>query len=414
MNDFNRIRVFLTAPDIDPYATGESFNGYRWAKAMSEVVDLTVFAFQRHNRPPLQEALPNARVTTVPRPRFFSRWPRFDAMAKPNYPLYIRAVRQTLRRMPGEFDIGHQILPAAARFPISLRGTGLPYVVGPLGGSIETPPAFKTEIQGAPWFTRIRNIDLLRLRHDPWLRAGYSEADLVLGTAPYMRERLSVVPLKRFEVLLHISVPDLAPEIDRPNRTKDVRLLHIGRGVRSKGLRDTVRAMAQLRDKLPGITLTVAGAGEEIEHCRREAVELGIAERVTFLGLIPRDEVEKLYPEADIFTFPSFQEPAGNVVYEAMRWGLPVIAAAAGGPDSMVDDTTGIRIPVTEPVQYAHDIATAIEALAVDPDKRRAMGAAARAKLELKAFMPAKAARLAALYADVLEQRRIKDTQTQP
>jgi len=406
MSEPDRIRVFFTAPDIDPQATGESFGAFRWAEAMSHEVDLTVFAYQRANRPPLQESLPDARVLTVPRPTFFQRWPRFEAMVKPHYPIYMRAVRKALRQHPGEFDLAHQLMPPAARYPIALRGAGLPYVVGPLAGTLETPAAFREEGQNAAWFIRARALDRWRFRNDPWLRAGYAEADLVLGVAPYMREMLSVIPLRRFELLMQLGVVDLAPEIERQPRTGDVRLLHIGRGVRTKGLRDTIRAMGQLRDVLPDMTLTSAGTGEEIEICRREAETLGIADRVRFVGLIPRAEVETLYAEADIFVFPSYREPAGNVVYEAMRWGLPVIAADCGGPASMVDERTGIQVAVTKPGLYADDIAAAIRALAGDPARRRAMGAAARTKLEREAFWPAKAKILAGLYAEVLEGRR--------
>ena len=126
---------------------------------------------------------------------------------------------------------------------------------------------------------------------------------------------------------------------------------------------------------------------------------------MVFRGLIPRDEVEALYRDADIFVFPSFREPGGNVVYEAMRWGVPVIVAARGGPNWSVDDTTGVRIPVTTPAQYSRDVAEAIKGLADDPARRRAMGQAGRAKLEREALWPLKAAALVRLFEEVVDAR---------
>jgi glycosyltransferase involved in cell wall biosynthesis len=69
------------------------------------------------------------------------------------------------------------------------------------------------------------------------------------------------------------------------------------------------------------------------------------------------------------------------VFFEAMEHGLPVITAARGGPDFIIDDSSGIRIAVTTPEQFATDIAAAIRALALDPARRLALGRGARARL---------------------------------
>lgn len=202
--------------------------------------------------------------------------------------------------------------------------------------------------------------------------------------------------------MLELGIDDIPPLPDRTGHA-GLTLLHVGRGVRTKGLRDVVRAMGQLRD-IPGLRLISAGAGEEIALCRAEAAALGIAEQVKFLGLIPRDQVEGLYREADIFAFPSFREPAGNVLYEAMRWGLPVIAADRGGPGHIVTDQTGIRVGVTTPDAMARDVAAAIRRLAEDPDLRQRMGAAGRDKVAAEGLWSDKAARLVRLYESVIGQ----------
>ncbi len=307
-----RPRVFFTAPNIHPEATGEEFVAWKWAEALSELVDLTVFSFERASKSQtLAETLPGARVITQPMPRLFARFPRFEAMAKPSYPIYMRAVRRTLRENRGAFDIAHQIMPQAARYPIPLRGNGVPYVIGPLGGALETPEAFQGEGASAAWYTRARALDHWRFRHDPWLRASYAESDLVLGVAPYMEDVLGNIPLKRFAPVLELGVADLAPLPPKSQTSGPVKLLHVGRGVRTKGLRDVVRAMGHLKESHPDLTLTSAGTGEEIAICKGEAETLGIADRITFLGQIDRAAVEELYKAADIFAFPSYREPAG-------------------------------------------------------------------------------------------------------
>jgi glycosyltransferase involved in cell wall biosynthesis len=270
---------------------------------------------------------------------------------------------------------------------------------------LETPDAFRSEAGSAPIFTRLRCIDAWRFRNDPWLRASYAGAAAVLGVAPYVQDVLSEVPLQRFETTLELGIDALAPEVVRAAPDGQLKLLHVGRGVRTKGLRDAVRALAHLKDH-PGVTLTSAGAGEEIDLARAEALELGVADQVTFLGRIPREQVEDLYRSHDVFCFPSFREPAGGVLNEAMRWGLPIITAARGGPDWIVDDSCGLRVPVTTPSEFARDIAQAIRTLARDSATRHALGQAARRKVALEGFWSMKADNLIGLYRELAPARK--------
>lgn len=401
------MKVVLIAPNVDASDVGEAFVAYKWAQALSELVELTVLAFQRPGRPELAAQLPGARVVTWPEPAWAGRNERLNAMLKPAWPVFARRVRswmaQALAR--GEtIDLAHQLMPQAARYASPLRHFDVPYIVGPLGGALDTPAAFRAEATSAPLFTRLRALDRLRFRHDPWLRQTYGRAACVLGVAPYVGDVLGDMPLQRFESVLELGIDAVAPEHRRCPEAGRLKVLHVGRGVRTKGLRDTVRALAALAD-LPGVTLTSAGAGEEIDICRAEADRLGVADRVTFLGRVPRDQVEALYGAHEAFCFPSFREPAGGVLYEAMRHGLPVITADRGGPAWIVDGTCGIRVPVTGPGQFPQDIAAALRRLALIPELRAELGAGARAKVAREGLWPDKAAALVALYRDILRRQ---------
>jgi glycosyltransferase involved in cell wall biosynthesis len=331
-------------------------------------------------------------------------------MLKPAWPVFARLVKRWIRTVTkqGErFDIAHQLMPQAARYASPLRHFDIPYIVGPLGGSLDTPGPFRYEAGSAPLFTRLRALDRLRFLHDPWLRASYAQAACVLGVAPYVRDVLADIQLRRFEPVLELGIDSVEPPRDPEIEPGRLRVLHVGRGVRTKGLRDTVRALSMLRD-LPGVTLTSAGAGEEIDLCRNEAAHLGVADRVTFLGRVSRTEVEALYSSHDVFCFPSFREPAGGVLYEAMRHGLPVVTADRGGPAWIVDETSGIRIPVTEPQAFARDIADSLRRLATSSTTRRQLGEGARAKVAREGMWSAKATELAALYSDILLCKPVK------
>ncbi len=398
------MKVLLVAPNVDATDVGEAFVAFKWAEALSQRVDLTVLTFQRPGRQSVESQLPRARVVTWPEPAWARRHERLNAMLKPAWPVFAKRVKRWLRDaiVRGEdFDIAHQLMPQAARYASPLRHFDIPYIIGPLGGALDTPAPFAQEASSAPLFTRLRQLDGIRFRHDPWLRDSYARAACVLGVAPYVRGLLDDIPLRRFEPVLELGIDNVEPLRPRAMKQGHLRALHVGRGVRTKGLRDAVRAIAALKD-LPGVTLTSAGAGEEIELCRAEAQRLGVADRVTFLGAVPRAEIEKLYASHDAFCFPSFREPAGGVLYEAMRHGLPIVTADRGGPAWIVDDRSGLRVPVTDPAAYASDIASALRYLALDPGLQERLGEGARAKVDREGLWPRKAAHMVDLYKDIL------------
>lgn len=405
----HRLKVLILGSGLDGTDLGEVYSAFRWVEALTDVAEVTVLASTRAGRVPLEEQLPGARVITWTEPSFLSaRFERFNAMVKPALPLFFRRARSWIRDAVsrGErFDIAHQFTPQAMRYACPLKGLGIPYVIGPLGGGLTTPQGFASEVGQGSLLTRLRAVDDFRIAYDPWLRSSYAGAELILGVAPYVREKLAPIPLKRFESVLERGHGAFPPAKLRQNDVGRVTLLHVGRCIRTKALRDVVRAMAKLRD-LPNVRLISAGDGEDLYPCRQEADILGVADRITFHGRIPREEVEKLYKSSDIFCFPSFREPMGGVFFEAMAHGLPVIAAARGGPEFIIDDTCGMKLPATEPDQFCTAIADAVRTLANDPDLRLRLGSGSRDRLRSFGSWHDKAQALVTLYNEALSRIR--------
>lgn len=401
------MKVLLLSYGFDGTDVGESFVAYKWAKALAPHVDLTLLCFERQGRAPVAEQIPEAEVVTWREPAFLQRFERFNATLKPAYPLLFRHVQKWLRKqhLDGRtFDLAHQIMPLAARYPCPFQNQKIPYLIGPIGGALQTPRGFSSEADRGPWYTRFRALDDLRFRWDPWLRNSYSGADILLGVAPYVKDRLSAIPLKRFESLLELGIDGL-PKQKATGSNAGLRLLHVGRGVRTKGLRDVIRAMALMND-LPDVTLISAGAGEEIEIARQEAARLGVLDRVTFMGKLPRAEIDDLYRTSDVFAFPSFREPTGGVLYEAMQWGLPIITVDYGGPAFITDDSCAFRLPVSTPEALARDIAQAVRTLYGNKALRDKMGQAAQRKVLAEGLWANKARHLLDLYESVLADSR--------
>ena len=403
-----RLKLLVVAPTCDGDDVGEAWVAFQWVRRLAERHDVTLLTYSKRGKRPASEQLPHCRVIEWIEPRMVGRAERFNSLLKPGYlPFYVRA-RRWIRaaHAAGErFDIAHQITPVAMRYPSPLTGHGIPSVIGPVGGSLPTPTAFASE-DTSPWYVGLRRFDAWRLRHDRLLARTYDDAACVLGIAPYVGDLLRDRRLRRFEVISETAIESLAPEVDRAEHgDAEVRLLHVGRLVRSKGLRDVLSAMA-LTDSSVRLTLDVAGDGPDRQACEQLSADLGLADRVRFHGRLARSDVDALYRAADIFVFPSFREAGGNVAFEAMGWGLPLIVSDIGGPGAAVDDACGIRVHPERPEQYARDIAAAIDRLARDAALRVRMGEAARSRVSEIGLWESKIDEVDALYRDLVDVPR--------
>ncbi|WP_229872359.1 glycosyltransferase [Promicromonospora soli] len=397
--------VLLVAPACDGNDVGESWLAYQWAHLLSQRFHVTLLSTYKKGHVPPSQQLPAVRVVEWAEPPLVHRAERLNSLLQPAYaPFYSRARRYVRKRLAAgdRFDVAHQVTPVAMRYPSPVVGLGIPQVVGPVGGSLESPPAFARE-EVVRWYQRLRKLDRLRLKYDPLLRATFESADCVVGIAPYVREVLGDLRLRRFEILREVALHAVRPPIDRSGRSGPVRLLHVGRLVRTKGARDVIRAMAALRD-LP-VVLDVVGDGNDRQACADLVRELGLADRVTLHGAVPRAEVDRFYERADVFVFPSYREPGGAVALEAMAHGLPLVVCDRGGPGANVTDACAVRLPAESPDQLARDVAAAVRRLVTDPDLRLRMGAAAREHAAAAHLWDTRVDQMVALYEQVAASR---------
>lgn len=398
-----KLKLLLVAPTCDGQDIGEAWVAYQWAHRLAKRHEVTLLTYHKRNRTPASRQLAGLRVVEWSEPALLGRAERLNSMLKPAY-LYFywharRWIRQALSQ--GEhFDLAHQPVPVAMRYPSPVAGLGIPYIIGPVGGSLPSPAGFLREEDTAPWYVGLRNLDRFRIRRDPLMRRTYEGASCVIGIAPYVADMLGPRAIRRLEIMSETGIEELPATVDRSARDGPLRLLYVGRIVRSKGARDAVRAMDLLRD-LP-VALDVVGDGFDRAACEALTSKLGLADRITFHGRKRRDEVDAFYQAADIFVFPSYREPGGNAVFEAMAFGLPLIVSDRGGPARAVDERCGIRLSAFSPEQYAQDIASAVRRLAANRQLRLSLGENARQRVSETALWDRKVEHIEAVYATVL------------
>jgi L-malate glycosyltransferase len=176
-----------------------------------------------------------------------------------------------------------------------------------------------------------------------------------------------------------------------------------------KGQEDAIRAVALIRRTLPDLRLLIVGGAvftspatrldnqAYSEHLHHLAAQLSVDGSVDFLG--ERDDVPVVLRALDVALVPSWEEPFGRSVVEAMAMELPVIATRVGGPVEVIrHGIDGVLLAPRAPQTWARAIAELIG----DPAGRHAMGSRARTAVTTKFSAATHAARLLDIYREAL------------
>lgn len=117
------------------------------------------------------------------------------------------------------------------------------------------------------------------------------------------------------------------------------------------GVDDIIRAMERLPSQWKCV---IVGDGEDAATLRALVQDMGLGDRVIFLGRRPHDELPALLHASDVFVRPSLSEGLGNSFLEAMATGLPIVGTPIGGiPDFLLDGQTGLFCKVRNPESIA-------------------------------------------------------------
>jgi alpha-maltose-1-phosphate synthase len=240
-----------------------------------------------------------------------------------------------------------------------------------------------------------------------WIeRTAYRNADGVIAVSQAMKhdvQALYHVAPDRVRVIHNGIDPDEYCRRSAPHTLRRLGIdpdlpavLFVGRITRQKGILHLVRALPHLAAGVQVVLCAGAPDTDEIagemtalvEEARREsAVDI-----IWIPEMLPKEDIIALYSHAAVFVCPSVYEPFGIINLEAMACETPVVASAVGGiPEIVVPDETGVLVPFTaagdgsaeprDPAAFSRDLADAVNRLIADPDRRAAMGTAARQRV---------------------------------
>jgi glycosyltransferase involved in cell wall biosynthesis len=148
-----------------------------------------------------------------------------------------------------------------------------------------------------------------------------------------------------------------------------VAIIQVSRMEAWKGHELHLEALAKLKGDSRWVCWMVGGAQRPVEQeyqrgMQQKAIDLGIGERVRFLG--QRSDVPQLLAAADIFSQPNLgPEPFGIVFIEALSAGLPVVTTTMGGPKEIIDSSCGMTVPPQNPALIAASLRRLIDSAAL-------------------------------------------------
>ena len=269
--------------------------------------------------------------------------------------------------------------------PAVSAALGIPYVVA------EASSAPKRA--GGAWDIGQRAVEQALCRADAVLGLNPADRDCVL---PLLRDPHRWVAFPPFLDARQYAAGRLSRPPSSPPRLIAVAMMR--RGDKLESYRLLAASLGLLSDL--DWSLEIVGDGEARGEVAAALAPFGA--RIRWRGALDEAAVAAALADSDLFVWPAINEAFGMALLEAQASGLPVVAGASGGVSGIVTDReSGLLVPPGDPIAFA----AALRHLILDPDRRAAMGAAARARVRREHDLPAAAARLRAILARLRERR---------
>lgn len=280
-----------------------------------------------------------------------------------------RLARQIVGRLKKEHPdrriVIHYTSPVSPVLPC-FRTPEATTVIGPLNGNIHYPPAFRAR-EGLSYRLRRLLLTPAQLLHRTFFRGKQSAQALLVAGGARTADSLLIAGCRpeQFVASIDSGILERLKELPRIEHAGiNRRFVHNGRLVKHKGVDLAIRAVAQSRAP---VELDIIGRGPVEDELKALTQELGVTDRVHFLGWIEdHAQLPSLLRQYRGYVFPSLAEANGIVVQEAMLLGLPVICLNWGGPALLVTPECGILVEPRSEEEVVRALATAMDRLSTE------------------------------------------------
>lgn len=377
-------KILISAYACMPGFGSEEGNGWNYSSIISQqgfrVWCLTRERFKEGIEERLQQtAYPNLKFVYVPVPRWVDKAYSAGMFGLYFHYLYwqwatLKMARRLHQQQP--FDLIHHVSYGSLQLGSFLYKLNLPFIFGPIGGGQEAPHSMRRYFKRYWLKEQLRSaVSNLLLHLNPGCYETVRRATHVLvwneDTRHMVRSlgRTTAVS-KEFGGVSKAFIPD---EPLRRTPGPKLELVWVGRLLPRKALELTLHGFSKVNNQLP-IHLTVVGDGEMSQYIPEYIKTYNLNDRVTWAGRVPYEQVKAFYRKADVFFFTSLRDTGPAQLLEAMAYSLPVVTLNIHGQAELVNNSTGIRVPVTDAESVASELAKAVEWMYHNPDQRITMG----------------------------------------
>lgn len=283
-------------------------------------------------------------------------------------------------------------------------GLGAPVVMGPLNAAVKFPPTFQRSRKS--------------LAADSLIAFGHQFVDVFnrLWPGKIQAETLMVANDRTLQALpsrvrgkiIELVENGVDFSVWRSDSTaskqtnQQVHFVFLGRLADCKGVDLLLKAFVPVATKIDAV-LEIIGDGEMRGELEAQTAHLGLSDKAVFSGWQSQHRCAIELQQADVLVLPSFREPGGAVILEAMAVGLPVIALNWGGPKDYLDSTCGILVEPNSRESFVQGLTEAMLKLAQSPELRQSMGFAGRERVRQHFDWERKVDRMMEIYQQTID-----------
>jgi glycosyltransferase involved in cell wall biosynthesis len=381
-----RLRVLLSAYYCSPYRGGESTVGWKVATELAAHHDVTVLCgdlspdsptLKDHQRFSSESELP-AGLTILHIQAHGLACAFHKAHSIPGlWFLYYEAYRvwqQEAFKQAKElhsdqpFDVIHHVTVIGFREPGYLWQLETPFFWGPISGAPQVPDRFLKDFslpQRFRWKTR-NILNRFQIKNGGRAKSAAIAAAKIWVVSEEDRNALLGWGVNAAPMLETGSTPVVTREPKTRALHEPLRLCWSGLFQGIKALPLLLRALVD--SEFSNVQLDVLGHGPEATRWKSLAATLGLESRVSWHGMLPREEAMRIMQNSHVLFHTSVKEGTPHVVLEALTMGLPVVCHNACGMGIAVDARCGIKIALKDPATSSTGFRDAIRRLLTEPE----------------------------------------------
>ncbi len=371
------MKILISAYACSPYQGSEASVGWGFILELSKSHNLTIFVEEEKFRQDIENFLSQNESIKKNLNFIFVRKKRNRRLRKiwpPSYYRYLKEWHREVFKLARKihklehFDLIHQLTMVGFREPGYLWKLNAPYVWGPVGGMGYFPLSFifKIGFKGFIYYLAYNFFNFIHMKFLIRPRLAAKKAGKALITANtenqiYFESHFNC----HSSIIAEVGTPNLnqftSSNLD--SASEKIKLVWSGQHLPRKALNIALRAVSLLPKRL-NWELHILGEGVLTKKWINYAKSLRIEKRCKFHGMVSRHEALNIMSNTNISLITSLRDLNSSVTIESISLGLPVICIDHCGFSDVIDETCGVKVPLTNFNKVSEDISNAILDLA--------------------------------------------------